>query len=689
MSKDKTRLFEQFLIVSLRNDSSRETFVPYIKEVWPPSSTPTSNVALFCFPEDIDINAIMEIKKVSSFFFVLTDSDGKQQVGFTKRILSGTGLPQSICMLTHCAWARHFAHILDAVESRLRVSWSALQSFLATLYSTVIPAPGEKVIIATDPLFTFPRPADGSSFADVSLAPSLLSTFSSNSIIQLFASLLFERRIIVMSSQLEKIASCVQAAVAALYPFAWHHIFIPVLPKQLIDYCSAPMPFIVGLHKSLMLPLQKMPLNEVVFVDLDGDQVSSVPEDIANLPPTIIGPLRVVLEAATGDIRRTGSTDYTAVANAFRHFFVKIFAGYRRFFVNKDINGTPRMSFDKDAFIASPTQSKAVRKFLEVFFASQMFERFIAEREEQNISGTLFDKESEAYYLSQSGSNSLKTIAVERLSYYGQKYTTAVRNHLADSKTKLSSSSTFTSSISTSASSTSISAPPSIIPKPLPGIPSSHHILHKIPAKSLPPTPANKTQSVDRNKFLPMPPTSPANAYSAAIPPQPQPSTSFWNGFETPGPNETQLPSKQTQSPQPPLSSFHFSPPPPFRPRAATISSLPAFSTPQKNPPVGHSSPFNPFALSPLSETPNYSVHDSTTTGVYSMDKASNNPFFNPELTSQIPNPAQPDNIFTSFSLDMLAPTSDTQIMDSNPLFTPSNNVDDDFDSFLASRHHI
>lgn len=107
----------------------------------------------------------------------------------------------------------------------------------------------------------------------------------------------------MISSKLDKISSCVQAAVAALQPFAWHHIFIPVLPKQLLDYCSAPMPFIVGLHKSLMLPLQKMPLNEVVFVDLDGDQVSSCPEDVAALPPTIIGPLRVVLEAATADVR--------------------------------------------------------------------------------------------------------------------------------------------------------------------------------------------------------------------------------------------------------------------------------------------------------------------------------------------------------------------------------------------------
>lgn len=57
--------------------------------------------------------------------------------------------------------------------------------------------------------------------------------------------------------------------------FAWHHIFIPVLPLSLVDYCSAPMPFVIGLHSSLMLSIIKMPLSEVVYVDLDRDQVLS------------------------------------------------------------------------------------------------------------------------------------------------------------------------------------------------------------------------------------------------------------------------------------------------------------------------------------------------------------------------------------------------------------------------------
>ena len=30
------------------------------------------------------------------------------------------------------------------------------------------------------------------------------------------------------------------------------HIFIPLLPPHLIDYCTAPMPFVIGIHTSLL-----------------------------------------------------------------------------------------------------------------------------------------------------------------------------------------------------------------------------------------------------------------------------------------------------------------------------------------------------------------------------------------------------------------------------------------------------
>lgn len=65
--------------------------------------------------------------------------------------------------------------------------------------------------------------------------------------IALFASMLNERRIVIVSSRLSRLTACVQAANSLIYPMSWQHIFIPVLPTKLMDYLSAPMPFLIGI----------------------------------------------------------------------------------------------------------------------------------------------------------------------------------------------------------------------------------------------------------------------------------------------------------------------------------------------------------------------------------------------------------------------------------------------------------
>ena len=49
-----------------------------------------------------------------------------------------------------------------------------------------------------------------------------------------------------------QLTACVHGAVSMLYPLHWQHIYIPVTPSHLIDYCAAPMPFIIGVHSSFM-----------------------------------------------------------------------------------------------------------------------------------------------------------------------------------------------------------------------------------------------------------------------------------------------------------------------------------------------------------------------------------------------------------------------------------------------------
>lgn len=68
----------------------------------------------------------------------------------------------------------------------------------------------------------------------------------------IFASMLYERRIIFTSKRLSRLSACVQACNALIYPMIWQHIYIPVLPVALIDYLLAPMPFLIGVPTSIL-----------------------------------------------------------------------------------------------------------------------------------------------------------------------------------------------------------------------------------------------------------------------------------------------------------------------------------------------------------------------------------------------------------------------------------------------------
>ena len=84
------------------------------------------------------------------------------------------------------------------------------------------------------------------------------SAIDFNNMMVIFASMLYERRIIVKSDRLSRLSSCVQAANSIIYPMHWQHIFIPVLPEHLIDYLLAPMPFLIGVSSSLLKVLFKI-----------------------------------------------------------------------------------------------------------------------------------------------------------------------------------------------------------------------------------------------------------------------------------------------------------------------------------------------------------------------------------------------------------------------------------------------
>src|SRR3989338_2214779 len=99
----------------------------------------------------------------------------------------------------------------------------------------------------------------------------LLEALSVENLIAIFLALLSERRILITSSSIPRLSTCIHSLVNLLFPFEWHHIFIPLIPKGMLSYCTAPMPF-----------------EKIFFVDLDTNSVASGdPSYEAQLPSSL------------------------------------------------------------------------------------------------------------------------------------------------------------------------------------------------------------------------------------------------------------------------------------------------------------------------------------------------------------------------------------------------------------------
>jgi hypothetical protein len=67
-------------------------------------------------------------------------------------------------------------------------------------------------------------------------------------VVQLVTCLWLECKVLLYSRHLSVLATVAETLLTLLYPFKWEHVYVPVLPLQLLDFVSAPTPFIMGVH---------------------------------------------------------------------------------------------------------------------------------------------------------------------------------------------------------------------------------------------------------------------------------------------------------------------------------------------------------------------------------------------------------------------------------------------------------
>ncbi|XP_060791799.1 DENN domain-containing protein 1A isoform X7 [Neoarius graeffei] len=200
-----------------------------------------------------------------------------------------------------------------------------------------------------------------------------------NNMLHLYASMLYERRVLISSSNLSTLTACVHGAAAMLYPMYWQHVYIPVLPQHLLDYCCAPMPYLIGVHSSLMEKVQVMALDDVVILNVDTNTLETPFNDLQKLPHDVVSALK-------NRLKKGSNTTGDGAARAFLKSQAALFGSYRSAL---RIEPDEPITFSEDAFITH--RSNTMRQFLQNATQLQLFKQFIDGRLELLNSGEGFN----------------------------------------------------------------------------------------------------------------------------------------------------------------------------------------------------------------------------------------------------------------------------------------------------------
>ncbi|XP_074953322.1 DENN domain-containing protein 1B isoform X3 [Phalacrocorax aristotelis] len=303
-----------------------------------------NSVPKFCFP--FDVERVSQNQVGQHFTFVLTDIESKQRFGFC-RLTSGGKV--CLCILSYLPWFEVYYKLLNTLADYLaKEQENDSNDLLKSLYSHPVPRANALVSLSVNQEMIF------ASERVLKKQPCLVSH-----------SYFITPDVTGLPTIPESLTACVHASAALLYPMYWQHIYIPVLPPHLLDYCCAPMPYLIGVHLSLIERVKNRSLEDVVLLNVDTNTLETPFNDLNNLPGEVVSALKNKLKkqsTATGD----------GVAKAFLRAQAALFGSYRDALRYKP--GEP-ITFCENSFVKH--RSSSTKQFLETAVNLQLFKQFI------------------------------------------------------------------------------------------------------------------------------------------------------------------------------------------------------------------------------------------------------------------------------------------------------------------------
>ncbi|XP_068191708.1 DENN domain-containing protein 1A isoform X2 [Antennarius striatus] len=318
-------------------------------------------VPKFCFPFNKDSLTVNQVGQ--NFTFVLTDIESKQRFGFCRL---SSGAHTCYCILSYLPWFEVFYKLLNILaDYTIKGQECQWQELLVSLHSLRIPEPGVPVHLGMHSFFTVPDTGDLPSIPENRNLTEYFVAVDVNNMLHLYASMLYERRILICCSKLSTLTACVHGSAAMLYPMHWQHVYIPVLPPHLLDYCCAPMPYLIGLHSSLTERVRALALDDVVLLNVDTNTLESPYDDLQSLPNDVVSSLK-------SRLKKVSATTGDGVARAFLKSQAALFGCYRNAL---QIEPGEPITFNEETFLNH--RYSAMRQFLQNAIQLQLFKQFI------------------------------------------------------------------------------------------------------------------------------------------------------------------------------------------------------------------------------------------------------------------------------------------------------------------------
>ncbi|CAF4163549.1 unnamed protein product [Rotaria sordida] len=342
-------LFEVFLEIREPVDNEKpKVLIKYPNDF---SDDGLQNVTNFAYPCKTPLDEQSE-----HFAFVILDTTGTLfRFGYCRR---SNRESTCLCIISFYPWFEIFYNILNDLSQIINSKSTAdMEQFLSSLYNYKLMSNEEfyknegKEIIEINTLskrnFTV-----------------MVSRLGPEIMLRLFSHLLFERRLLFVSSKLFHLTACAYGCSHLIYPMHWQSIFLPILPSSMTWTAQCTAPYIIGMHSSVFSTLNMDELGDVVIVKIDERKIESQYDDLNNFPKHLIRSMKK-------GIQQSSQLAGDHLARIFLRAMAFSVGNYANGFIIKN----DKSDFDRDRYL-EPYLGSHVHSFMSAVAHTQMFEQF-------------------------------------------------------------------------------------------------------------------------------------------------------------------------------------------------------------------------------------------------------------------------------------------------------------------------